>query len=60
MLALVFTQALEALLPPRERVEIPTGENVEEVTLSEYDRSRDGPGRGRSDEESEHVQCSHQ
>jgi DnaJ family protein A protein 2 len=61
---------LERLLPPREKVAIPTGENVEEVNLHEVDeRNRPGASGRREayDEDDEEdgmggsrVQCSHQ
>lgn len=63
------TQALEALLPARVKVDIPVGENVEEVNLTEYDKARDGSrGRGEAyheDDDSDEqagprVQCAHQ
>lgn len=64
-------KALEALLPARETIEIPQGENVEEVDMYEYDqddRSAGGSGRGEAyasddDDHEPHgagVQCAHQ
>ncbi len=65
-------QALEALLPPRPKVEIPTGDNVEEVSLMEFEQTRSGgSNRGRGeiyddDDDDEdggagpRVQCAHQ
>ena len=42
-----FLKALEALLPPRPRTEIPTGEHVEEVNLMDFDTTRGfGGGQG--------------
>lgn len=42
---------LESLLPPRPRVEIPTGEDVEEVNLVDFDSSRGfgGPSSSRNE-----------
>ncbi|KAL5021318.1 hypothetical protein ScPMuIL_000473 [Solemya velum] len=59
---------LENLLPPRPVVKIPTGEDIEEVNLVEYDETRGGSrGRGEAydeDDEDHHggprVQCAHQ
>ncbi|CAG2211198.1 dnaJ homolog subfamily A member 2-like [Mytilus edulis] len=61
---------LESLLPSRPEREIPTGEDVEEVDLVEFDESRGGRRRNRDayneddeDEEGGHgprVQCAHQ
>ncbi|RUS78151.1 hypothetical protein EGW08_014080 [Elysia chlorotica] len=64
---------LEAVLPPRPHIEIPTGEDVEEVNLVEFDASRGGIGRGAGarseaydeDDEDAHgghprMQCQHQ
>ena len=64
-------QVLETLLPPREKVEIPTGEHVEEVSLSDYDpRGANSGRRGEAyndddDDDDENgagprVQCAHQ
>lgn len=62
---------METLLPARPRVEIPTGDDVEEVNLMDYD-GRQSQGRGgRSeayhddDEDGEghghpRMQCQHQ
>ncbi len=68
----VHFQTLETLLPPREKIEIPTGEDVEEVSLSDYD-PRGGSSGGRrmemyDDDDGEddengagpRVQCAHQ
>jgi len=41
----VQLKKLEQLLPPRKQEEIPTGEHVEEVTLSDYEPRRDGANR---------------
>lgn len=67
---------LEALLPPRPRETLPTGEEVEEVNLMDFDpkvhssgSSRGGRQAYQEDEEHEHnghahggpgVQCAHQ
>lgn len=66
----LFLQKLESLLPSRPEREIPTGEDVEEVDLVEFDESRGGRRRNRDayneddeDEEGGHgprVQCAHQ
>jgi len=62
-------KALEKLLPAREKVEIPTGEHVEEVTLSDFNpRDNAGFSRGgeayHEDDDEEggapRVQCAHQ
>ncbi|XP_060066217.1 dnaJ homolog subfamily A member 2-like [Ylistrum balloti] len=63
-------QKLEKLLPPRPKVEIPTGEDVEEVSLVELDDTRGSGHHGGneaynedSDDEGGHgprVQCAHQ
>ena len=39
-------QLLEQLLPPRQKEDIPTGENVEEVMLSDYEPQTRGHGGG--------------
>lgn len=69
-LLFTFSQKLESLLPSRPEREIPTGEDVEEVDLVEFDESRGGRRRNRDayneddeDEEGGHgprVQCAHQ
>ncbi|KAK3086550.1 hypothetical protein FSP39_020099 [Pinctada imbricata] len=60
---------LEKLLPKRPKVDIPEGEDVEEVDLVEYDDTRGGRGRREAydedDDEEGHghgprVQCAHQ
>ena len=66
----LLLQDLESILPPRAEVDIPTGENVEEVDLVEFDSSHaSGSRRGReaydeddSDDEPgmRRVQCAHQ
>lgn len=60
-------QALEKLLPPRPKVELPMGDHVEEVTLSDYDgHANDGSRREAYDEDDDddhhgpRVQCAHQ
>lgn len=62
-------QKLEKLLPPRPKIEIPTGEDVEEVDLVEFDESRSQGARREAyddDEDDDHpghgprVQCAHQ
>ena len=63
-------QLLETYLPAREKVEVPTGEHVEEVNLHDYDPRTDrGGSRGgeayHEDSDSEEaggprVQCAHQ
>lgn len=54
-------QELELLLPQRPVVKIPSGEDVEEVDLHEYDpneRRTDGArGEAYDDEEMTGVQC---
>ena len=66
-----FLQALESLLPQRPRTEIPTGEDVEEVNLTDFDGTRGGPSGSRGeaynedDDDEEHggqprMQCAHQ
>ena len=68
-----FLQTLETLLPPRPRTEIPTGEDVEEVNLVDFDSTRGfgGPSGSRSeaydDDDDEdgpggnpRMQCAHQ
>ena len=43
---------LEQVLPPRKQEDIPTGENVEEVTLSDYEPRRgEGARRGEAYDE---------
>lgn len=62
---MIFLQMLETLLPPRPEFEMPTGENVEEVMLQDYDpndRSNSQNSRGeayQSDEEESgtRIQC---
>jgi DnaJ family protein A protein 2 len=41
---------LEALLPPRPKVDIPHGDHVEEVNMIEFDPSTDASGRSRRGE----------
>ena len=45
-----FVQLLEKLLPPRHKVDVPTGEHVEEVNLTDYETvrssARGGAARG--------------
>ena len=65
-------QLLEALLPPREIITPPTGEDVEEVNLHDYtqqdqtqDRQRAGHGAhhahgGGEEDGGPSVQCAHQ
>ncbi|XP_064610449.1 dnaJ homolog subfamily A member 2-like [Liolophura sinensis] len=60
-------KALEKLLPPRPKVELPMGEHVEEVTLSDYDGHANDGGRREAydeDDDDDHhgprVQCAHQ
>lgn len=62
-------QKLEKLLPPRPKIEIPTGEDVEEVDLVEFDESRSQGARREAyddDDDDDHpghgprVQCAHQ
>ena len=60
------------MLPPRKKEDIPTGEHVEEVDLTDYDATRSSGGRGGqaydeddSDDEGgmpggQRVQCAHQ
>jgi hypothetical protein len=65
-----FFQKLESLLPRRPDRENPTGEEVEEEDLSEFDESRGNRRRNRDaynedddDDEEGHgprVQCAHQ
>ena len=44
-------QALEALLPPRPKFVMPTGEHVEEVNMYEYDQTSErGAANGRRGE----------
>ena len=53
----VCGQMLETLLPPRKNDDIPVGEHVEEVMLSDYEPRRDGAGgagrRGEAYDEDE-------
>lgn len=65
----IFWQKLEKLLPPRPKIEIPTGEDVEEVDLVEFDESRSQGARREAyddDDDDDHpghgprVQCAHQ
>lgn len=63
---------MESVLPPRPRTEIPTGENVEEVNLVDFDGSKGSGVHGArleayhdDDEEDGHgghprMQCQHQ
>ena len=63
-------QALEKLLPPREKVDIPMGDHVEEVQLMEFDPRAQGHGSRRQeaydddddddDSRGPGVQCAHQ
>ena len=65
-------QLLEKLLPPRLKAEVPIGEHVEEVNLTDYESVRSGGGGARaaydeddSDDEGgagggQRVQCAHQ
>ena len=63
-------QQLEALLPPRGSTELPTGENVMEVDLMDYEPNARGGHERREayeeDDDEEHagagprVQCAHQ
>ncbi|CAL1528068.1 unnamed protein product [Lymnaea stagnalis] len=65
-------KVLETLLPPRPRTEIPTGENVEEVNLVDFDGSKGFSSHGArseayhdDDDEDGHggnprMQCQHQ
>ncbi|CAH1779345.1 unnamed protein product [Owenia fusiformis] len=60
---------LEKLLPPRPKIEIPVGEDVEEVNLTDIDPTRGGASNSNAyDEDSDddndgqgpRVQCAHQ
>ena len=63
-------QKLEKLLPKRPKVDIPMGDDVEEVDLVEFEDTRGGRGRREAydddDDDDEHghggprVQCAHQ
>lgn len=65
-------QELEGLLPERPKMEIPEGENVEEVNLVDYDDTRSAAGGRASEAYHEdddemggagagpRVQCAHQ
>ena len=62
-------QVLETLLPPRQEITIPDGENVEEVSLNDYEpshrRHRHGEAYDDDDDDDDepgvrHVQCAHQ
>lgn len=62
-------QKLETLLPPRKKPEIPKGEHVEEVNLSDFDPHMRGAGRhgeayhdddDDNDASGPRVQCAHQ
>lgn len=69
----MWFQLLEKLLPARQKVDVPVGEHVEEVNLTDYETVR-GTGRGAtgqaydeddSDDEGQagggqRVQCAHQ
>ena len=66
-----FQQKLEKLLPARPKVNIPEGEDVEEVNLMEVDTSHRSGGSGsggafydEDDDDEQHggpkVQCAHQ
>jgi DnaJ family protein A protein 2 len=65
----MYWQKLEKLLPQRPKIEIPSGEDVEEVNLVEFEESR-GHGSRREayddDDDDDHhghgprVQCAHQ
>lgn len=62
---------METLLPARPKVDIPVGEDVEEVNLVEFDDTRGSRNRNRreayndDDDDDDHhggprVQCAHQ
>jgi hypothetical protein len=50
---------LEVLLPPKPKVDIPTGENVEEVSMVEYSQTRGGNNARSSSHGHGHGHAAH-